>query len=466
MNKLIPRLAPACRRPAAALAGLATMAAAGLATAAPAGAVPAHSLPPGGHAVKNSTTVVFSYTGAEQTFSVPAGVTSIDVIAIGAAGGAGATPVDGGTGGAAGEGEQVSGTLAVIPGSTVYIEVGGVGGDGTTSAGGPGGFNAGTGSGDNAAGGGANGSGATGGGGGGGASDVRTISSASAGTLASRLIVAGGGGGGGGGGSCSGSTGGLGGDAATAGASGGSCGASGADATGTGGGAATVSAGGTHGTGGAGVTTPGDDGNDGIFGFGGTGVIIGSGGGGGGYFGGASGGGGGVNTTGPVFGAGGGGGGGSSFGATDVGLATSAAEVSITYSGPPPPVGTSDLKVFLKHQGVLQHHRVGSYGIWVTNTGTAATTKAHPSVVTLNLGRGIAVVQGGRGTDWQCHKQASSSVCTRSAPLGAGKRTMITVTVWVNAKAGKTRLSTATVSPSDTTPADNTSTDKAIIRKH
>ncbi len=46
------------------------------------------------------------------------------------------------------------------------------------------------------------------------------------------------------------------------------------------------------------------------------------------------------------------------------------------------------------------------------------------------------------------------------------KRTMITVTVWVNARAGKTRRATATVSPSDNTPADNTSTDKAIIRKH
>jgi len=32
--------------------------------------------------------------------------------------------------------------------------------------------------------------------------------------------------------------------------------------------------------------------------------------------------------------------------------------------------------------------------------------------------------------------------------------------------AGKTRHASATVTPSDETPADNTSTDKAIIRKH
>src|SRR6266516_5995630 len=99
MNKLIPRLAPA-GRPMAALAGLATMAAAGLATAAPAGAVPVHSLPHGGHAIKNSTTVTLSYTGAEQTFTVPTGVNSIDVIAIGAAGG-GTSHTGGGGGGGA-----------------------------------------------------------------------------------------------------------------------------------------------------------------------------------------------------------------------------------------------------------------------------------------------------------------------------------------------------------------------------
>ena len=102
---------------------------------------------------------------------------------------------------------------------------------------------------------------------------------------------------------------------------------------------------------------------------------------------------------------------------------------------------------------MLQHHRLGSYGIWVTNTGTAATTASHPIVVTLAPGRGILVSQGGKGTDWQCHKQNRATTCTRAAPLGAGKRTMITVSVWVNARAGKTA-------------ADNTSTDKAIVRRH
>jgi len=456
MNKLIPRLAPA-GRPTAALAGLATMAA-GLAMAAPAGAVSAQVLPPGGHAVKNSTTIVYLPTAAEQTFTVPAGVTSINVIAIGAAGGAGAAPVGGGASGAGGLGEQVSGTLAVTPGNTLFVEVGGVGVAGTTTVGGAGGFN-----------GGAAGAGTadTGGGGGGGASDIRTVSNAVTGTLTSRLIVAGGGGGGGGGGDCIAGVGGAGGSSTAASGTGGNC--IGVEVGGTGGAAATAGAGGAGGTGGAdgGVGgAAGGNGGLGGLGIGGTSATIGSGGGGGGLFGGGGGGGAGVSGV-PHWGGGGGGGAGSSFG-TDLGPTASTAEVSITYTapGPPPPVGTSDLKVFLKHQGVFQHHRLGTYGIWVTNTGTAATTVAHPMVVNLGTQSGIKMVQGGKGTSWQCQKASTSTQCTRSAPLGAGRRTMITVTVWINARAGKTRHATATVSPSDTTPADNTSSDKAIIRKH
>lgn len=119
----------------------------------------------------------FKYTGAEQTFTVPAGVTSIHVVATGAAGG---TASDGGTPG--GRGAVVSGNLSVKPGR-LYIEVGGPGG-------GAGGFNGG-------------GSGGTGGfgqflsGGGGGASDVREVSNGDANSLQSRLLIAAGGGGGG-----------------------------------------------------------------------------------------------------------------------------------------------------------------------------------------------------------------------------------------------------------------------------
>ena len=113
----------------------------------------------------------FGYTGAEQTFVVPAGVTSVQVVAIGSEGGTVTNAALGGVG------AVVRGELSVTPEEVLFVEVGGV----------P--FN----------GGGAS----THGGGGGGASDVRTVSigaepsPGNEASLNSRLLVAAGGGGGG-----------------------------------------------------------------------------------------------------------------------------------------------------------------------------------------------------------------------------------------------------------------------------
>ena len=148
-----------------------------------------------------ATTTTFSYTGSQQEFVVPAGVTSVHVLAVGGPGGDALAPY-GGLGGAPAE---VSGNLEVLPGQTLYVEVGGPGTDasfdGIAHA-----FNGGS-------------YGGQGGTGGGGASDVRLISRPEEDTpesLFSRLIVAGGGGGGGDG--IEGSPGGEGGDASSAGA--------------------------------------------------------------------------------------------------------------------------------------------------------------------------------------------------------------------------------------------------------
>ncbi|MBX2934320.1 MAG: proprotein convertase P-domain-containing protein [Ferruginibacter sp.] len=121
-------------------------------------------------------TQTFNYTGAVQTWVVPAGVTSINIKAWGAQGNSNAVSVVGGLGGYA------DGTLAVTPGSTLYINVGG-GGTQSITGGFNGGGDAGTSPCSTAQ-----------GGGGGGASDVRV----GANTLASRTIVAAGGGGAGG----------------------------------------------------------------------------------------------------------------------------------------------------------------------------------------------------------------------------------------------------------------------------
>src|ERR687888_2180485 len=83
------------------------------------------------------TTQKFNFTGAEQTFTVPAGVTSMHVVAIGGKGGSGeANRRPGGFGAA------VSADVAVTPGQVLSVMVGGNGGDAPgTGAAGSGGFN-------------------------------------------------------------------------------------------------------------------------------------------------------------------------------------------------------------------------------------------------------------------------------------------------------------------------------------
>jgi hypothetical protein len=237
-------------------------------------------------------TQTFAYTGSEQTFTVPAGVSSIQVLAIGGHGG------NGGKGGAAGgAAAEVQGELSVKSGTVLYVEVGGEGvsGRGPLHAGG---FNG----------------GAAGAGGGGGASDVRTAARSTGLSPDTRLIVAGGGGGAGMTGTMGAGTGGAAGEAG------------GSIPLNQGGGAGTASGGGLGGTGGC---TPGFVGTLGLGGAGGNCEnLMGGGGAGGGYYGGGGGG------SGSSFGGGGGGGGSSLIPAGGTGTlasGTAQPEVQITY---------------------------------------------------------------------------------------------------------------------------------------
>jgi len=209
-------------------------------------------------------------TPGEYPFTVPSGITALHAVLVGGQGGNGG----GGQSGSGGYGAVVTATIPVVPGATLYVEVGGnggaFGGYFTTSAGG---YNGGASTYDAGA--------------GGGASDIRTCASAATtcvnanDTLHSRLLVAGGGGGGG-----------LAGNGVAGG--GGNAGQPGATAStdrytqgGGGGGAGTTTAGGAGGAGGADPSpfVSGTPGQDGSFGAGG-----GGGGGGGGYYGGGGGG--------------------------------------------------------------------------------------------------------------------------------------------------------------------------------
>lgn len=232
----------------------------------------------------------FSFTGAQQTWVVPAGLTTCTIRCWGAQGGSAGSGTDptftvltnGGAGGYA------TGDLAVTPGETLYVFVGGnPTGLHTTGNSAPvaGGYNGG-GTGERV--GPAN---ASGSGGGGGASDVRQGSN----VLADRVIVAGGGGS-------------AGNYAATV-ANSGNGGAGGAATGGTGTAPNKNGSGGTQSAGGTTGGTGGVNGSAGALGVGGakssSTSAVNPGSGGGGYWGG---GGGGYRTT-ATFGSGGGGGG-------------------------------------------------------------------------------------------------------------------------------------------------------------
>ena len=88
-----------------------------------------------------TTTCTYAPTGSEDTFLVPEGVSTIHVVATGAPGGVGNGGAPGGLG------AQVSADLAISPGQTLYVNVGGTptggaGCDGSAAC--HGGFNGGT----------------------------------------------------------------------------------------------------------------------------------------------------------------------------------------------------------------------------------------------------------------------------------------------------------------------------------
>lgn len=293
-----------------------------------------------GSAFGQTITNTYTFTGGNQTFTIPCGVDTVNIQAWGAEGGDGAVGGNNVAGGQGNWGGFAMGDLLVSPGEVLNIFVGS---QGATPAGG---FNGGGAGGTQNA------------GGGGGASDVRLNGTAES----DRVITAGGGGGGGRGGcdeaSGTGGVGGIGGEG------GGGNGGNGADSPTSGG----VAGGGF---GGNAMGVPGAGGAAGIgcggflglvgssasTGTGGTGgggqscccssqnSVVGGGGGGGGQIGGGGGGGGSAGTTGcsgNSKGAGGGGGGGTSYtggvanGTMVSGVRTGNGEVVISYEDPTP----------------------------------------------------------------------------------------------------------------------------------
>jgi len=370
--------------------------------------------------VCNGTTCTetFTFTGGSPTWTLPGGVTSATFDVFGAQGAAGTAGMGAGLGG------EANATIAVTPGETLQINVGGLG-----SGGGNGGFNGG-------------GNGSNQGGGGGGASDVRRGGFA----LADRIIVAGGGGGCG---ECLGliATGGGGGGLA------GDNGTSSNNASAGGGGGGTQTMGGTGGTAGTGGTT-GGDGTPGAGGNGGG--PRGAGGGGGGFFGGGGGGG---RGEGGVLEGGTGGGGGSGFGPAgtvfQTGTHSGDGEVTITYAqtadlglskgASPNPVKSGKNVTF-----TITVHNYGpadANGVTVTDTLPAQT-----QFVSAETSQGSCTTPA--------PGQTGTVVCNQGS-LASGATSTVQIVVKVVATKKSTVTNTATVrssSPTDPEPANNSAT--------
>jgi Concanavalin A-like lectin/glucanases superfamily/Secretion system C-terminal sorting domain/Ig-like domain CHU_C associated len=346
------------------------------------------------------------YTGGMQTYTVPAGVTSIKIEAFGAQGANGFNGGQGALGGIGAAGAYASGFLSVTPGQVLNIFVGG------QASGSGGGFNGG-GTGGNASG--------NGGGGGGGATDIRV-----GGTLPSNRILVAGGGGGAGAAGClglipAGGNGGLGGggngiDGVTTPTAGGNAG---------GGFGAVGATGGLKGIGCA--LFSGTDGITATTGIGGNGGGVqsccctgspGGGAGGGGFIGGGGGGGGSAGTagcSGNDKGGGGGGAGGSSY---TGGMTTAGALAQGIRSG------NGVVKISYSFQQELLYYKFDGSGTAVLNYAVGAT----PATDTAFIQGGITQGAGGKCNGALIGSGVSSStdfLNTNYAPnLGIGPWTI------------------------------------------
>ncbi|MGC2374173.1 MAG: choice-of-anchor D domain-containing protein [Solirubrobacteraceae bacterium] len=388
-------------------------------------ALAASAFAAGSASASSKLTETFASTGAEQSFIVPAGVTSVRVRAVG---GAGETAFSGGpfqAGAPGGAGAVVAGALPVTPGEVLYLEVAANGFNG-------GGFSG------------------FGGGSGGGASDVRTVSSASEGTLESRLLVAAGGGGGGG--TFQEGSGGRGGDAGAPGADGLSTESGPGNTARSAGGAAGTLTGGGAGGGRCDAPAPwsGNAGTLGSGGFGGEDFgapETGGGGGGGGYWGGG-GGEGSCPFGGPFGNGGGGGGGGSSFvyeeaTSASFGLASlsTAPSVSITYATPSTATPDSSTITFPGTQPLSTVS--GPQTITLTNSG------GNPLVISAETFAGSTpVLSSDHPEDFMIDSssclgaiafEGSCQLKVRFAPQGTGTRTA-TLQIAGNMGAGATAI--------------------------
>jgi hypothetical protein len=146
---------------------------------------------------------------------------------------------------------------------------------------------------------------------------------------------------------------------------------------------------------------------------------------------------------------------------TDAATPARTATHALTLAVKPAP-RRADLAVSNTHQGNFVSGHSGWYRLSVTNTGTAATTRA--TTVTEILPRGLSYTWAyGRG--WTCRHTGTTGTCIHIGALAPSATSSVMVLVQITAPVATTVTTTATVTPTDTTPADNTSTDRVTVRR-
>ena len=140
--------------------------------------------------------------------------------------------------------------------------------------------------------------------------------------------------------------------------------------------------------------------------------------------------------------------------------ARTATRVLTVVVKPAPP--RADLAVSNTHQGNFVSGHTGWYRLSVSNTGTAAATAATTVSETLPAGLNYVAAYG---PGWSCRHTGATGTCTHTAALAPSATTSITVQVHISAPVATTLTTAATVTPTDATPADNTSTDRVTVRR-
>jgi hypothetical protein len=125
-----------------------------------------------------------------------------------------------------------------------------------------------------------------------------------------------------------------------------------------------------------------------------------------------------------------------------------------------PAARAADLKINATHLGAFVTGGYGDYLVTVSNTGTAPTTAA--TIVTIAVPSGLTYA-GATGSGWSCGRSGAAVTCTHKGLLPASASGAIALVTRVTARAGRVLVATATVTPTDRTPADNTATDRVTV---